>query len=93
MTAATEGASGGGQAGRANHHVLPATAETVHWGYFSRSLTLLLMVESGDFVTIETLTRHAYDDHARMIAAIPGRRACFCGRRTARMSTGAAPGQ
>jgi acetamidase/formamidase len=53
------------------HHVLPATAETVHWGYFSRSLKPVLSVASGDFVTIETLTHHAYDDHARMIAGDP----------------------
>jgi acetamidase/formamidase len=50
-----------------NHHLLPATPETVHWGFFSRSLKPVLSVASGDFVTIETLTHHAYDDHARMI--------------------------
>src|SRR5437868_13069649 len=61
-----------GAAGRANHYIVPATAETVHWGYFSRSLKPVLSIESGDFVTIETLTHHAYDDHARMIAGDPG---------------------
>jgi acetamidase/formamidase len=59
------------------HHVVPATAETVHWGYFSRSLKPVLSIASGDFVTIETLTHHAYDDHARMIAGDPGAESVF----------------
>ncbi|PVB60832.1 acetamidase/formamidase family protein [Labrenzia sp. 011] len=50
------------------HHTLPATADTVHWGYFSKSLKPQLTVKSGDRVTIETITHHANDDHARMIA-------------------------
>jgi acetamidase/formamidase len=64
--------------GQANHYVVPASAETVHWGYFSRSLAPILTVNSGDFVTIETLTHHAYDDHARMIAGDPGAESVFC---------------
>jgi len=52
-------------------------AETVHWGYFSRSLEPVLSVQSGDFVTIETLTHHAYDDHARMIAGDSGAESVF----------------
>jgi len=63
--------------GSAKHYVVSATAETVHWGYFSRSLKPVLSVESGDFVTIETLTHHAYDDHARMIAGDPGAESVF----------------
>ncbi len=51
-----------GATGQTNHHVLPATPATVHWGYFSRSLKPVLFVKSGDFVTIEALTHHAYDD-------------------------------
>jgi acetamidase/formamidase len=66
-----------GSTGRASHYVVPATAETVHWGYFSRSLKPVLSVESGDFVTIETLTHHAYDDHARMIEGDPGAQSVF----------------
>ena len=66
-----------GATGRANHHIVPATAATVHWGYFSRSLRPILSVESGDFVTIETLTHHAYDDHPRMIAVDPGAESVF----------------
>jgi acetamidase/formamidase len=44
-----------GAVGRADHYVVPATAETVHWGYFSRSLKPVVSIGSGDFVTIETL--------------------------------------
>jgi acetamidase/formamidase len=61
----------------ARHHMIPATAETVHWGYFSKSLRPVLTVDSGDFITIETLTHHAYDDHARMIAGDPGAESVF----------------
>jgi acetamidase/formamidase len=49
----------------------------VHWGYFSRLLRPLLTVESGDLVTIEALTHHAYDDHARMIAGDAGAESVF----------------
>src|SRR5271154_184397 len=66
-----------GPTSRANHYVVPATAETVHWGYFSRALKPVLSVESGDFVTIEALTHHAYDDHTRMIAGDPGAESVF----------------
>jgi acetamidase/formamidase len=61
-----------GAISHANHYVVPATAATVHWGYYSRALPPLLEVDSGDFITIETLTHHAYDDHARMIQGDPG---------------------
>jgi acetamidase/formamidase len=62
---------------RQSHHYIPATATTVHWGYYSRSLPPLIEVDSGDFVTIEALTHHAYDDHARMIAGDPGAESVF----------------
>ena len=67
----------GAGSGQANHYVVSAMAETVHWGYFSRSLKPVLKLQSGDFVTIETLTHHAYDDHARMIAGDPGAESVF----------------
>src|SRR5215467_12654169 len=54
------------------HYHVPATDQTVHWGYFSKSLTPLVTVESGDVVTIETVTHHAYDDYERMIKGDPG---------------------
>jgi acetamidase/formamidase len=53
-------------------HYLPANADTVHWGFFSKNLEPLLEVDSGDVITIETLTHQASDDHERMIAGDPG---------------------
>jgi hypothetical protein len=64
-------------ASHANHIVVPATPSTIHWGYFSRSLKPIAAVASGDLVTIETLTHHAYDDHARMIAGDSGAERIF----------------
>jgi acetamidase/formamidase/AraC-like DNA-binding protein len=62
--------------GGRRHH-LAATDKTVHWGYFSRSLRPVLEVNSGDIVTIETLTQHAYDDYERMIKGDPGAESIF----------------
>jgi acetamidase/formamidase len=42
-------------------HVLPATKQSVHWGYFSASLAPALRVKSGDLVRIEAITHHAGD--------------------------------
>lgn len=53
------------------HHFIPAALNTVHWGYFSKTLTPLIFVESGDYATIETLTHQAGDDYARMIQGDP----------------------
>jgi acetamidase/formamidase/AraC-like DNA-binding protein len=59
------------------HHYLPANDKTVHWGYFSRSLPSALTIESGDIVTVETLTHHANDDYERMIKGDPGAESVF----------------
>ena len=48
-------------------HHLPATPETVHWGYFSKTLAPVLTLKSGDRAVIESITHHANDDYARMI--------------------------
>lgn len=53
-------------------HYLPVNKDTVHWGYFSKSRKPQLVVNSGDMVTIETLTHHANDDNARMVKGDPG---------------------
>ena len=58
--------------GRPSHHYLPATADTVHWGYFSKLLKPQVEVNSGDYITIETLTHHANDDAERMVKGDPG---------------------
>ena len=38
------------------HHTLPASPETCHWGYFDASVAPKLTVQSGDTVTIDTVT-------------------------------------
>ncbi|MDB5789209.1 MAG: AraC family transcriptional regulator [Caballeronia mineralivorans] len=60
-----------------HHHLLRATANTVHWGYFSHNLKPVLEVDSGDTVTIEALTQHASDDWERMVAGDPGAESVF----------------
>lgn len=54
------------------HHHLPANATTVHWGYLSHSISPALEVESGDYVTVETLSHHCGDDYERMIKGDSG---------------------
>ncbi|WP_339803306.1 acetamidase/formamidase family protein [uncultured Marinobacter sp.] len=67
------GASGSGPM----HYFIPATAETVLWGHFSKIAKAVVEVESGDFVTIETLTHHANDDADRMVKGDPGAESVF----------------
>jgi acetamidase/formamidase/AraC-like DNA-binding protein len=62
---------------RPRHHLLRASANSVHWGYFSHDLKPVLEVDSGDTVTIETLTQHASDDWMRMVAGDPGAESVF----------------
>jgi acetamidase/formamidase/AraC-like DNA-binding protein len=64
-------------ASRPRHHLLRATANTVHWGYFSHDLKPALEVDSGDTVTIETLTQHAADDWSRMVTGDAGAESVF----------------
>ena len=65
----------GGVPGR--HHHLPAKADTIHWGFFSHEIPPALGIRSGDIVTIETLTQHAYDDYERMIRGDSGAESVF----------------
>lgn len=58
-------------------HYLAASAETVHWGYFSQQLAPTLTIDSGDIVTVETLTHHANDDAERMVKDDPGAESVF----------------
>jgi acetamidase/formamidase len=62
---------------RSAYHYLPATADTVHWGYFSKLLKPQLEIDSGDYVTIEALTHHANDDAERMVKGDPGAESVF----------------
>ncbi|MEO8184995.1 MAG: acetamidase/formamidase family protein, partial [Deltaproteobacteria bacterium] len=60
-----------------NHHYIAANDKTVHWGYFSKSLKPLVEIDSGDFVTLETVTHHANDDRERMVQGDPGVESIF----------------
>lgn len=60
-----------------NHHHLSVDATRVHWGYFSRSLPPQMEINSGDTVTIETLTQHASDDPELMITGDAGAESVF----------------
>ena len=39
-----------------SHHRLDAAPETVHWGFFDATLKPLLTIDSGDTVTISTVS-------------------------------------
>jgi acetamidase/formamidase/AraC-like DNA-binding protein len=62
---------------QSTHHHLAADAKRVHWGYFSRSLAPQIEIDSGDTITIETLTQHASDDPERMIKGDDGAESVF----------------
>jgi acetamidase/formamidase len=59
------------------HVFLPATEETVHWGYFSKNLAPKVEIDSGDYATIEVLTHHANDDAERMVHGDAGAESVF----------------
>jgi acetamidase/formamidase len=42
-------------------HMLKATPETIHWGYFSPEIKPALRINSGDLVEAEAITHHAGD--------------------------------
>jgi acetamidase/formamidase/AraC-like DNA-binding protein len=63
--------------GEHRHHYLAVEAARVHWGYFSRSLSPQTEINSGDTITIETLTQHASDDPERMIKGDAGAESVF----------------
>lgn len=61
------------------HHYLPATAETVHWGYWDARRAPVLQVASGDTVTIDTLSGEPEDLHADPRMLLPEHRAVLEG--------------
>src|ERR1700676_4221287 len=63
--------------GEHRHHHLSVEASRVHWGYFSRSMQPQIEINSGDTITIETLTQHASDDPERMILGDAGAESVF----------------
>ncbi len=56
---------------------IPVAPDTVHWGYFSRTLPPVATVDSGETVEIETLSHHANDDRERMVIGDPGAESVF----------------
>ena len=56
---------------------LPLSAETVHWGYFSKLETPKLTIASGEIVTVEMASHHACDDYDKMIKGDPGMESVF----------------
>jgi acetamidase/formamidase len=44
-----------------NLHMLRATPETIHWGYFHPAIKPALRVASGDLILAEAITHHAGD--------------------------------
>ncbi|MFT4089964.1 MAG: acetamidase/formamidase family protein [Asticcacaulis sp.] len=44
-----------------NLHILRATPETIHWGYFHPEVKPALRIKSGDMVMAEAITHHAGD--------------------------------
>src|SRR5882672_156798 len=63
--------------GMRSHYHVAATDKTVHWGYFSKKLKPIVQIASGDFVSVEAITHHAYDDFERMIKGDPGVESIF----------------
>jgi len=59
------------------HHYIRVSKDTVMWGYFSHSAKPVVEIDSGDFVTIETLTHHANDDAERMVHGDCGAESVF----------------
>ena len=51
---------------------LPLSKENVHWGYFSKNLTPIVSIDSGDSFGVEMATHHACDDWDKMIKGDPG---------------------
>ena len=51
----------------ADHHTLPANSKTVHWGYWDAAREPILEIDSGDKVTIDSISGEPDDlppDHA-----------------------------
>jgi acetamidase/formamidase len=82
------------QSGPPGYHHLPANVDTVHWGYFSKILKPQIEINSGDYVTIETLTHQASDDPERMINGDPGAEGIYLWTKEKKgvMRRGAGPG-
>merc|ERR1719316_2158024 len=58
-------------------HELKLSNETVHFGYFSKTLTPKINIASGDTVVVEMATHHACDDWDKMIKGDAGMESIF----------------
>jgi acetamidase/formamidase len=58
-------------------HVLKLSNETVHFGYFSKTLTPKLTISSGQTVVVEMATHHACDDWDKMVKGDAGMESIF----------------
>ncbi|MCU0571290.1 MAG: acetamidase/formamidase family protein [Oculatellaceae cyanobacterium Prado106] len=54
------------------HYQVTANAQTVQWGYFSKTQPPVVSIRSKDYVTMDLITHHAGDDYERMIKGDPG---------------------
>lgn len=66
---ASKGSAGTDRSEPTGLHMLRATPETVHWGYFDASLAPALTVKSGALIQAEALTHHAGDAPELMMDA------------------------
>ncbi|MEF7616608.1 acetamidase/formamidase family protein [Aquincola sp. MAHUQ-54] len=64
-----------------SHHHLPATPETVAWGYWDAERPPMLRVASGDTVTIDTLSGEPEDLPDDEALVLPEHRAVLAGQR------------
>lgn len=64
---------------------LKLSADTVHWGYFSKNETPVLTIESGETVVVEMATHHACDDYDKMILGDVGLEQIFGWNETSRI--------
>ena len=48
------------------------SSDSVHWGYFSKTLAPVLNITSGSEVVVEMATHHACDDYDKMILGDAG---------------------
>src|ERR1700716_105674 len=79
------------QPAKRSYHHLPANADTVHWGYFSKKLKPQVEIDSGDFITIEALSTMPMVTPSAWSRAILVPRAYSSGPRRKRAWIGAAP--
>jgi acetamidase/formamidase len=74
------------------HYQIIGNADTVHWGFFSKSLAPVLSVNSKDYVTMDLITHHAGDDYDRMIKGDPGIESIYRWTETEQGITNRGPG-